>query len=89
MYLYRIRIDSGYSIIFSYVKKENISMLAQYLNDRKMKFPKEPIMNVSLVESYDDDAGIRVFTEEEYNIQFFYETYEYRLLKYYQLQNAV
>jgi hypothetical protein len=62
--------------------------LAKFLNDRIARFPREPIVKVTLVENY-DSIGKPIFFPTEYNLQFFYETYEERLLEKARLELAV
>jgi hypothetical protein len=47
-----------------------------------------PILEVTVCEDY-SDKGIPILTKEEYNMQYFYETYELRLLSKYRLSIAV
>jgi hypothetical protein len=86
--LYCVRIQSQYSILTYYNRLANIKELAKYLNDRVMKYPNDTILEVTVCEGY-SDKGIPILTKEEYNMQYFYETYELRLLSKYRLSIAV
>jgi hypothetical protein len=86
--LYCVRIQSTYSILTYYNRLENVKELAKYLNDRVAKYPSETILEVTLCEGY-NDKGIPILTKEEYDMQYFYETYELRLLSKYRLTLAV
>jgi hypothetical protein len=58
------------------------------LNKRIQTFSKEKILRVHLVNDY-DDIGKPIFTTEEYNMQYFYETYEKRLIEEHKRQLTV
>jgi hypothetical protein len=88
--LYRIKLSGQFAnYIYSYSKCSDILSLARFVNKRIENYPKERIFEIDLVENYDDKEGIRVFSQHEYNIQYFYETYEMRLIQHYREKNAV
>jgi hypothetical protein len=73
---------------YSYVKKENISELAKYLNNR-LKNSKDEVKEVFLTTDYNDSNKEPVFFFGEYSRQEFMETYEERLLYQHELEQLL
>lgn len=72
-----------YADHYSYVKKENISQLAKYLNEQLSIFKGKRVKAVFITNEYFSlnlDPNFRCFLPTEYKNQHFLETYEERLL---------
>lgn len=74
-----------YNQWYSYIQKENICELAEYLNNQILKHNEE-VLVVYLTDDYDSTFKKKLFFQIEYNIQYFYETYDARLIEQYRLE---
>lgn len=85
--MYCVVYKGVYNEYYSYVKFPNIKLLARHINIRLSSYPRDTVEAVYLTESYDDPLKKKLFFQIEYNMQYFYETYDSRLIEQHRLEN--
>lgn len=89
MHLYCMEIESQYGNTYWYTEQPNILEIAKRVNHYISQDTKMKVKAVYIVDDYDSPLVERIFMQSEYDIQYFFETYEDRLVAHYGLQHAV